>query len=115
MAVTESLETALQAFKGSVEEALKSHMSHQGYIETAVEEALLSEILEFVRCIICKEATNPPIVVATCCESIIGYYQCAKTWRDSGKNTCPKCREEGFNCSTINLKGLDNFLRGVHY
>jgi hypothetical protein len=32
MAVTESLETALQAFKGSVEEALKSHMSHQGFI-----------------------------------------------------------------------------------
>ena len=89
-------------------------MSHQAFIEKAVEGVLFNEILEFLRCIICRETTHTPIIVATCCESIIGCQQCVKTWIDSGKNTCPKCREEGFNCATINLRGLDNFLGKIH-
>ena len=64
----------------------------------------------FLQCIICKEISHAPIIVASCCESIIGCQQCVKGWIDSGKNTCPKCREEGFNCATINLRGLDDFL-----
>ena len=113
-AIEQALTPAVQDFHECVNEALKSHMSHQAFIKKAVEGALFNEILGFLQCVICRETSNPPIIVATCCESIIGCQQCAKTWIDSGKNTCPKCREEGFNCATINLRGLDDFLGKIH-
>ena len=116
-AVLEGIEQALtptvQTFQESVNNALKSHMSHQAFIEKAAEGVLFNEICEFLQCIICKETSHTPIIVATCCESIIGCQQCVKAWIDSGKNTCPKCREDGLNCATINLRGLDNFLEKI--
>ncbi len=70
-AIEQALTPAVQDFHECVNEALKSHMSHQAFIKKAVEGALFNEILGFLQCVICRETSNPPI---------IGCQQCAKTW-----------------------------------
>lgn len=110
----QALPTAVQTFQESMDEALKRHMSHEAFIAKAVQSALLQEIVECLQCIICKETSIPPIIVTSCCESVIGCHQCTKAWLDSGKTTCPKCREEGFNSATITMRGFNDFLTKMH-
>ena len=57
-----------------------------------------------------KALSTSPVVISTCCESVIGCYHCAQTWINSGKNTCPK-HQEGFNSATISTRSFEDFLK----
>ena len=103
-----------ESLQENVENAIQSHMRHEGFIVKAVQSSLLEEISECLRCIICKGISTSPVVISTCCESVIGCHQCAQTWLHSGKNSCPKCREEGFNSATISTRGFEDFLEKLH-
>ena len=61
------------------------------------------------------ETSHPPISITSCCESIIGCQKCTSTWLNAGKDTCPKCRKEGFSNMLITMKGFDEFLNKMHW
>ena len=103
----------VESLQESVEKDIQSHMSHEGFIVKAVQDGLLEEISECLRCIICKSISTSPVVISTCCESVIGCHQCAQTWLNWGENTCPKCRE-GFNSATISTRGFEGFFEKLH-
>ena len=98
MAVTEAIH---QELPKCVEEKLNANF----FIIRAVQNAIVREILECFECIICKETIQPPVLVSTCCESVIGCEGCIETWM-SNNSGCPKCRNE-VDFITIKLKGFD--------
>ena len=113
-AVNEVLPKAMQSLQENFEKALKNHVSNKEFIERALQNAFLKEITDCLQCIICKDTSTSPVIVSSCCESVIGCFKCVKTWTDTGKTTCPKCREDGFNTATISLNSFDDFIKKLH-
>ena len=98
LAVTEAI---YQELPKCVEEKMNANF----FIIRAVQNAIVKDILDCFKCIICKETIQPPVVVSTCCDSVIGCKECIQIWT-SNNSGCPKCRSED-DFIAVGLKGFD--------
>ena len=82
--------------------------------------AIISEMQLAFKCIICHDILSPPMMISTCCKSIVGCQRCIDTYyshNDSGQDilnkVCPKCRAPRGYANTHRLLGLDDFVRAM--
>lgn len=79
------------------------------FIVRAVQNSILKEFLACFECLLCKETAAPPVIVSTCCESVIGCEDCVTRLFQSGTSACPKCRSAEF--IAVHLRGFDIITR----
>ena len=78
--------------------------SNYYFIVRAVQSSILKEFLACFECLLCKETAALPVIISTCCESVIGCEECVTKLFQSDTSTCPKCRSEEF--VALHLKGV---------
>jgi len=67
---------------------------------------------EHFKCQICWGIIQPPIIVSTCCCTILGCQDCLEQWYSlEDNNTCPTCRAENQRNSSTKLRGLNELLQ----
>ena len=101
--------------KKEISEALKlfeDNLNSNFFIIRAVQNSILREFLACFECLLCRETARIPVVISTCCESVIGCGECATKLFQSVTSTCPKCRSEEF--IAVRLKGFDIITRLSH-
>ena len=83
---------------------------------------IVNDIQLAFNCIICQDLITPPVMVSTCCHSILGCQECIDIYfshSDTGHSNdilnkgCPKCRAPRGYSSTQKLLGLDDFLLNI--
>ena len=75
---------------------------------------LLQDTLKYKICHI--PPMRPPIILAKCCQSILGCESCVNWWyegTDALSKLCPGCQGERDYAETIQLHGLDDLLSGI--
>ena len=103
------------AIKKEIPEALKlveDNLNSNFFIIRAVQNSILREFLACFECLLCRETARIPVVISTCCESVIGCSECVTNLYQAGTSTCPKCRSEEF--IAVRLKGFDIITRLNH-
>ena len=79
-------------------------------------EPLRVSITATFRCKICHTTPlRPPVIVAKCCNNILGCQRCVDIWySQDGRSprACPLCNKGG-KSETLILKGLDEFLDDI--
>ena len=85
--------------------------------ETPIPLPLKRILQDSFTCVVCHASPmKPPILISKCCKTILGCETCINGWYsgpDALTKTCPTCRAtRGYN-ETMQLKGLDDFLRQV--
>ncbi|KAL9952759.1 hypothetical protein ACROYT_G040054 [Oculina patagonica] len=94
-----------EAIHQELPKCVEDKLNANFFIVRAVQNAIVKEILDCFECIICKETIQPPVVVSTCCDSVIGCKGCIQIWTTNNSG-CPKCRNE-VDFVAIELKGFD--------
>jgi len=65
-------------------------------------------MMDLARCCICQVVIQPPVLMANCCNSIVGCEQCILQMHASGdSHACPLCRDD------TKLNGFDEFLSAL--
>ena len=101
-----------ESMKKEIPEALKlfeENLNSNTFIIRAVQNSILREFLACFECLLCKETASIPIIVSTCCESVIDCSQCVTKMFQSDTSACPKCRSE--ECIALRLKRFDIITR----
>lgn len=109
-------ETVAAAVADSVKKEISDGMQPIGrkqdnyfFIVRAVQNSILKEFLACFECLLCKETAAPPVIVSSCCESVIGCEDCFTRLFQSGTSACPKCRSAEF--IAVHLRGFDIITR----
>lgn len=101
-----------ESMKKEIPEALKlceENLNSNTFIIRAVQNSILREFLACFECLPCKETASIPIIVSTCCESVIDCSQCVTKMFQSDTSACPKRRSE--ECIALRLKRFDIITR----
>ena len=73
---------------------------------------LRDQMLALAKCCICQVIIQPPVLMANCCNSIVGCEQCILQMHASGDSpACPLCRDAEF--PTTKLNGFNEFLSAL--
>ncbi|KXJ26274.1 hypothetical protein AC249_AIPGENE366 [Exaiptasia diaphana] len=113
-----SLRQQLHEVSKSVEEISKAIKEITSISKSMTIPLSLGKLLrDTFRCTIClKQPMHPPIVVAKCCNILLGCATCVNQWyggSDGLDKGCPHCREPRGYASTGQFKGLDEFLQAI--
>ena len=94
----------------AVVEAIQKELNPNVFILRAVQNSLIKEFLECFECVICKDTITLPVVVSSCCESVLGCQGCVNSWTTAGNSSCPKCCSED-DFIARSLKGFQILTR----
>ena len=70
---------------------------------------LVQPLMETFKCMICRDLSRSPVVIAECCKQILGCRQCLDSY--NGLN-CPHCRAE--NYLEVDVNAFNGLLTLLH-
>lgn len=69
-----------EAIHQELPKCIEEKLNANFFIVRAVQNTLFKEILDCFECIFCKDTIQPPVVVSTCCESVLSCEGCIQVW-----------------------------------